>query len=182
MVDKQVATLFGDITIHLVEGIQLGSARAGVADGNIHHLKDNLGVRVGFENALYQLIEVVARVLDTGPAFTHGVIDGELNEHGVRLVLQDFLIEAFHSPVRVGTPLGAIDYLGLARVILLQHGGELVNPGADRSEASAEGDDGLLFARIKMLHELSFGLVLSVMVRKELTGYQCEGQGPQRYG
>ena len=46
--------------------------------------------------------------------------------------------------------MGAIDDGALSGVLLIENGGDLVDPGADGSEASTKGDQGLLFARVEI--------------------------------
>ena len=140
VVDELVVALLGDVTIHLIESIELGATGAGVGHGDIHHLKDDFALRVLGEDAVDDLVEVITGVLDAGIAFGNGIVDGEFDEHRVGFVLKDFFIEAFDAPVRVGTSLGAIDDGALSGVLLVENGGNLIDPGANGSETGAEGD------------------------------------------
>ena len=140
VVDELVVALLGDVTIHLIESIELGASGAGVSHGDIHHLQDDFALRVLGEDAVDDLVEVITGVLDAGVTFGNGIVDGEFDEHSVGFVLEDFFIEAFDAPVRVGTSLGTIDDGALSGVLLVENGGDLIDPGANGSETGAEGD------------------------------------------
>jgi len=167
VVDELVVALLGDVTIHLIKSIELRATGAGVGHGDIHHLQDDFALRVLGEDAVDDLGEVITGVLDAGVAFGNGIVDGEFDEHRIGFVLEDFFIEAFHAPVGVGTSLGTIDDGALSGVLLIENGGDLVDPGADGSEASTKGDQGLLFAGVEITDQLCACLLGRNLKRSE---------------
>ena len=77
--------------------------------------------------------------------------------HAIRRpVRENLLFEFLAPPVGVRPTLGAVDHCGKAGELLVSHGAELVHPSADRGEAGAVGDEGLLAPRFEVLNKARF--------------------------
>ncbi len=155
MVDQKEAALRRHIAVHLVIVLQVRAFISRLTHGRVHHHQNDFAGGIFFQDPRDDVFQVVAGLRHGGVAPRVGVVHGKLDEHRVRVVPQDFFIQAFPSPRGIGSALGAVDHRGLPGILLFEHRLQLVDPRAHLGQAGAERHHDLFVAGRKVAHQLT---------------------------
>ena len=121
MINQLEPSFLSNLPVVLVVCSKVGSLCLAVSKDRIHHHRYNFTGGTFLEDPVDHLIEVAPGMLDGGSAHGDCIVDRKLDQNTIRAVTQNFVLQVFHSPVGVGSPLCSIDQVHLTGELLVEN-------------------------------------------------------------